>query len=102
MKPITPDEVQNAKNTNIPDYVIDSFNKLIASRWNGYSATINQIDVINHIIANCYGNITKREIYDNKYLDVESIFESVGWKVEYDKPGYCETYEPNFKFTKRK
>lgn len=45
--------------------------------------------------------IDRQEIFDNCWLDVEDIFEEVGWKVVYDKPGYNESYPANFEFTKK-
>ena len=34
----------------------------------------------------------------NKYLDFEDEYRTIGWKVTYNKPAYCETYEPYFIF----
>ena len=44
--------------------------------------------------------LKRKEIYDKNWLDVEDVYESAGWKVEYDKPGYNENYEPTFTFSR--
>lgn len=100
MKPITPDEVAAQKSKLIPEYVIKCFNELIAKNWNGYSSTILQENII--IKISDAGKVTRQFIFDQNYLDVEPIFEEAGWNVEYDKPGYCESYEAKFIFTKKK
>jgi gamma-glutamylcysteine synthetase len=46
--------------------------------------------------------ISSKEIYDKKYLDIESLYKKHGWVVVYDKPGYSETYDPYWTFTKKK
>lgn len=100
MKPITPDEVAAQKSKLIPDYVIKCFNDLIVKNWNGYSSTILQKHIVVEI--SDAGKVTRQFIQDQKYLDVEPIFEEAGWNVAYDKPGYCEVYEAKFIFTKKK
>lgn len=42
--------------------------------------------------------LSRQEIFDNRLLDVEDVFRSQGWKVEYDKPGYNESYPATFTF----
>jgi len=48
------------------------------------------------------GKFTRRmardEIFDRGWLDVEDLYRISGWRVEYHKPGYNETYEPTFEF----
>jgi hypothetical protein len=34
-------------------------------------------------------------------MDFEPFYEKAGWKVVYDKPGYCESYAANFTFTRK-
>lgn len=46
-------------------------------------------------------DVDRNTVFKNKWLDVESLFENEGWKVNYDKPGYCESYEASFKFTRK-
>jgi hypothetical protein len=41
------------------------------------------------------------EVYAKGWLNFEAIYEEAGWKVVYDKPGYNETYDANFTFTKK-
>jgi hypothetical protein len=108
-KPITPQEVVSKKCDSLPDVVLTAFNEQIAESWNGYDSTFLQNDIIDTIIKklkvqqpNLSTPQCRQLIFDKGYLDVESIYKAVGWKVEYDKPGYNESYEPSFKFTKGK
>ncbi len=93
---IRPEEVLNAKQTLMPECVLESFNTLIAENFNGRYARILQKDVIAKICAHGHSRDT---IFDKHWLDVEDIYRAQGWKVEYDKPGYCESYDASFTFS---
>lgn len=100
-KPITPDEVTKIKKTIFPDEVFDAFNELIAKNFNGRSATVKQKDVVTLIVEKSHDAFSRQQVFDNHWLDVEDVYREFGWKVEFDKPGYNETYDAFFKFTKR-
>jgi hypothetical protein len=92
---IRPEDVVSQKRDSIPNEVIECFNELIVENYNGAYATVYQEDVVKRIVAKGIG---REKIFKNSWLDVEEIFEAEGWRVEYDKPGYCESYEAHFKF----
>lgn len=98
MPPITPEEVVELKRTTIPEEVFDAFNEEIAKRWTGRSAHVCQSDVIDRI-TDALG-VSSQEIYDEHWLDVESVYEEAGWEVVYDKPAYNESYPATFTFSK--
>lgn len=100
IKPISPDNIVEAKLKTIPDQVIQAFNEMIARKWNGSSSTIKQDDVITEIQKNFACG--RHEIFDNKWLDVEDIYRAEGWIVEYDKPAYNESYPATFEFLNSK
>ena len=85
----------------IPQVVIQAVNNLIIKEMAdncGSTITITQKEIINEIIRLDPG-MTSSKIYENNYLDFEDVYRKEGWKVSYDKPGYCESYEPKFSFT---
>ncbi len=90
-KPITPSEV--ASGTHIPDEVIAAFNELIAEG----SGNVKQGAVVTRIMAKM-PDVTRSQIFERGWLDIEGAFRKAGWKVEYDKPGYCESYEAYWTF----
>lgn len=97
--PILPDEIAEQRLKDIPPGVIDSFNKLIAQDFNGSRAVVDQEKVVNLIEETC--QVKRHVIFDNKWLDVEEIYRKTGqWKVEYDKPAWCESYPATFTFIK--
>ena len=98
IKPITPTEVASAKSSKIPDEVIKAFNDLIVTEWDGHSAVIHQDEICTLVAERL--KVKRQTVFANKWLDVEDIFRQAGWKVEYDKPGYNETYEATFTFSK--
>lgn len=100
MGPITPDEVQWVKKNSIPNEVIQIFNDLIATNWDGRRAVVLQKLAVAAIKQHL--NCTSEEIFKNHWLDVEETFRTAGWKVEFDQPAYCESYEPSFTFSRDK
>lgn len=99
MKPISPSEVAELKQKVFPDFVIEAFNNCIARKFKGRTATIMQNEVLAEIIKLCPHEIDNHYIFKNSWLDVEDVYRKNGWKVTYDSPGYCESYEPSFEFT---
>ena len=43
--------------------------------------------------------LKRQDIFDNHWLDVEDLYRKNGWKVDYDKPGYNESYNAYFVFS---
>jgi formate-dependent phosphoribosylglycinamide formyltransferase (GAR transformylase) len=99
IEPIKPDDVVQAKKASFPSQVIEAFNEMIVANWNNRSSTVKQCDVAN-LIASKMGLETTDSIYANHWLDVEDVYQKAGWKVVYDKPAYCETYEATFTFSR--
>ncbi len=97
VKPIKPNEVVEKK--VFPDEVITAFNELIAKNFSQGEASFKQEDIVKLIVAK---GIKRNTIYPNHLLDVEELYRAQGWEVEYDKPGFNETYEPTFTFRKKK
>ena len=93
--PIKPKDVVKQKAQAFPPEVIEAFNELIAKEWGGGYARVFQKDAVKLIVEK---GIKESEIWKNNWLDVEDIFRKNGWKVEYDKPGYCESYAAFFVF----
>ena len=99
IRPLSPDDVDDARSATIPSEVIEIFNGLIAANWNGSSATVQQ-DEAAQAIAEKMG-ITTGEAFKRGLLDVESIYRYAGWVVYYDKPAYNEDYPATFRFTRK-
>ncbi len=98
--PIRPDEINGTKLHSIPSQVIEAFNELITQKYNEGRAVVKQDDVI-RLIQIKMGR-SRENIFSEGLLNVEGIFREAGWKVEYDKPGYNETYPATFTFSKGK
>lgn len=96
VEPITPDEITK----KVPDAVIEVFNELIAERWTGSEARLLQDEIVTRLMARM--DVERGVVFAKGWLDIEPIFERVGWSVEYDKPGYNESYAASFKFSKKR
>jgi hypothetical protein len=95
IKPVSPQEVAEVRLETIPNEVIQVVNALIAEDYDGGYATILQKDIVEGLIAAGY---SRDEIFKRHMLDFEEIYRQSGWKVEYDKPAYNESYDANFQF----
>lgn len=106
VRPISPDDVAEYKAKIFPNYVIQAFNDLIASKSTGSGEiTIKQCDAITKIIeyAGKQGvELERSKIFQEGWLNVEEIYRAAGWRVDYDKPSYCESYEAFFKFERKR
>ncbi len=102
VKPITPQEAHDAHEESIPHEVITAFNHLIKTNWNptSLSAVVPQ-DAVAKLAAEAL-DVTEGVLYDHHWLDVEDLFRAAGWDVEYDKPGYNESYTASFTFRRKK
>lgn len=100
VKPISPSEIPEQKAKDLPDAVIEIWNQIIAKRYTGRgSVTILQEEVIQALLPLTDGD--RRAIFSRGWLDVEELYRANGWKVEYDRPGYNESYEAFWVFSKR-
>lgn len=102
VNPISPQEAhdkhEEEHEASIPDEVIEAFNELIKNNLHNYYAVVTQTAVIELALEKAGHRFSRTEIFDNKWLDIEKIFQKAGWKVTYDGPAYCEDYEATFKF----
>ena len=103
MKPITPKEARENRGSSFPDFVMAAFNEVITENLDAKgSAEFIQNIVIDRILAKQpQGNmtpLTRKDVFDKNWLDVEIVYEQAGWTVEYDKPGFNESYLAKFIF----
>ncbi len=95
-RPMKPSEIE--KRRKLPQVVISVFDELIVENWCDGEDVVGQNEAVKRIAARL--KIPRQAVFDRHLLDVEDVYRRAGWKVEYDKPGYCETYEATFIFRK--
>jgi hypothetical protein len=101
--PLKPTDIIKEKERSFNPKVIEAVNLLLVEKYNGYSCTILQKDIIAKYIEICGITEEKRDeevekLFDKNQLDFEKIYQKYGWIVSYDKPGYNESYEASFEF----
>jgi hypothetical protein len=97
--PISPKDVESAKTARIPPEVIEAANELIAEKWNGYSALFTITELCER--ARPKLKMEPGSQFKTGQLDIEVVFRKAGWLVDYDNPGYNETYTGFWTFKKR-
>ena len=98
VRPLKPDEIVGAKRGIIPDAVIEVFNELIVEKFTGGRAVVMQAEAVSRITAKT--DRSENEVFDLGWLNIEGLYQEAGWIVEYDKPGFNETYPASFTFRK--
>lgn len=100
MPPLKLKEIRELKERDIPEYVYDAINLLIAQRiGNSRIAKFTISQAVSKILDIAPEGTTRDEIQQNYWLDFESAYRKIGWDVDYDNPAYNETYEGNWTFT---
>lgn len=97
VKPIKPDEITGKKEQSFPNAVLESFNEIIVQNCYQGQASFKMDDVVKLMVSK---GLKRKDIFDKHYLDVESVYRAQGWKVEFDNPGYNETYPATYTFKK--
>lgn len=96
---VTPKELGATAGDDIPEVVIKAVNNLLKKQYRrGRSVTLKQDDIVDEILR-LEEDTHRDHIFDYGWLDFEPVFERAGWRVDYDKPAYCESYPAIFKFT---
>jgi hypothetical protein len=103
IQPITPDQVHEVRKKTIPSFVLQAFNELIVENMqaNGISK-VYQEDAICRMLKIEKEIVDSNQIFNMGWLNIECIYQDAGWKVEYDKPAYNETYRAFFTFIKKR
>ncbi len=97
--PIRPEEVAAVKTGTIPQEVFDVINTLITQKATSSGVTILQRDIVTALVKK--GLVTDNTDANRRgYLDFEEAYRAAGWRVEYDKPGFNESYPARFIFCK--
>ncbi len=97
--PVTPREARNRMISSIPGWVIKVFNDMLSEKASGRGPVrirLIQKDVMERLLAAAPPGTVRQNIFDRGWLDIEPLFEKVGWKVKYDKPGYNSRFNENY------
>ena len=111
IKPFSPDDALAQKYADIPDFVIDAINKLLAKTIQGGYARFTQDEAVDAILANmpedvkasCANDHERRQyVFSHKLLDFEGLYREHGWTVVVDKQSYGDTSPSSYTFNRAK
>ena len=106
VKPFSPHDVEClAKNAAaIPEEVIMVINGLLVEGGRASKRIVIKQDVVLQRLENLFAlnnkHFDRSEVFERHWLDFEAMYCAQGWLVSYDKPGYCESYDAHWVFTK--
>jgi hypothetical protein len=100
VKAFSPQDLDDNPEVRFPDFVIEAFNNVIQRNYrNGWSKFVIS-EVAAEIRKLSPTPLQDRTISKNGWFDIEPLYRKQGWKVEYDSPGFNESYEGNYTFRK--
>ncbi len=100
---ITPTQAKEAAIKAVPDFVLEAFNELIVENLAHGRAHFLAAAVVARIQEKAVRQgqqLTERDIYARKWMNVAPAYRRQDWKVVFDEPGYNESYKANFTFTR--
>lgn len=90
-------DVQEKFIEEIPDIIIETVNNLILKNFepSNERSLVYQEDILN---ATDKAGLSRDEIFDKHWLDIELLYEQQGWDVDYfDSPKFAWEDDGNFK-----
>lgn len=99
IKPISPAEITGKKRGIIPDRVINCWNTLIAEHWDGSCSEIELQEARSRV--RLAMDFSESQEIPDLWLNIEDIYRAEGWIVEFDKPGFNESYKAKYIFSKK-
>lgn len=93
-EPLTPAQVIHVRETGIPDFVVAAFNQLIQKKFGSTKASISVDEAVPACLeqARLAGvSVTRSELFEKHWMDVEPMFRAKGWTVTYDRKDYNES-----------
>lgn len=108
VKPFSPDDARAAKKTVLPKELLQAVNELLAERYVDHGAihiTLTELKLRCRKLVGYdeYASIEDpTKSWPKGVWDFEPVYRDAGWKVNYDSPGYNESYEGFYIFERKK
>jgi hypothetical protein len=101
MRPISPLDISgDQRSTDLPDRVIEVWNRLIAQNHNGTMSTVLQVDAVaamRDLVPPDFPRSAAAFMIEQGWLDIEPVYRAQGWEVTYHKPA-AEEHPARFTF----
>ena len=93
---ITPSTIKSYQKQIFPEVASEILNRLIASKWNGYSSSFKHKDFLTLLKA---ADVVENSIEHNLSLNFRNVYCDAGWNIETE---YDCNRELHYSFLKRK
>jgi hypothetical protein len=95
---VTPIKPSDVVSRPMPDVVLTACNELILKNFKRDYSVVFQSELIERILE-LDKTITKKDLFDCGWLDIEPLYRKVGWKVKFKNPKLDGgSYPPYFEF----
>lgn len=99
IRPISPNQLHTIKKKTTREIVYETVNEMLVENAGDRSRIILKLeDILMKLVAR---GLDKYELIDKGFMDFEPAYRKAGWKVDYDEPGWNETYPATYTFSKR-
>lgn len=119
--PISPTQALEMKISAIPAFIFDIVNEQLATEYSGSRTIIKLNDVMNAVTERMstmpeYAKLfppgeglgaddrsskhptARKHVFAARWMDFEDAYRAAGWLVNFDKPGYNESYDAFYEF----
>lgn len=100
--PVSPTDVIRGRSSAAHPDVVEVINSLLFRVAHvvdsSVSATLRQDEVVAGLVSRGH---SREDIFANHLLDFEAAFRAAGWVVVYEKPGFNESGEPSWRFSRK-
>lgn len=100
-KALSPKEIGAVQGNDIPEFIFEAVNNTLRKTLRGGVAKFTQDQLMVEALRLAPDGTTRKQIFDNCWFDFEDMYREKGWRVAYNKPGYCESYKAYFTFSSR-
>ena len=108
IKPFSPEEAKNAKASALPKELLQAVNELLTERYKDHGGIIIKLKDIKERckkilgIDEMFSGVDPMDSWPDGIWDIEPVYRLAGWKVSWDGPGYNESYDGYFEFSRKK
>lgn len=97
MPAFTPDDALAQHSATIPEEIFEIVNGFLAERVHNRTIEIEQREIAAKLELT---DISEAQAISHGWLDFEDVYKKAGWIVNFDKPGFNESYQPIWTFEK--
>ena len=97
VKVLGPDEMIKHWEQALPDAVVETFNELLAKKFNGTSAMVTEKELLSSLLEK---GMQAKVVNEQRWLSqTKELYQTRGWKIYFKSPGWDDNFDSYFHFS---